>query len=158
MFRAPSKKKGISKANLHLSLQQTEFPFYFEKKLVLVISFITTILPICVFSAFIVKKWQKYLIKYLFNYCTTVLFHWEASIHGHIFALKNAGLCSVHFNSQQVHTILATWPTFYKPSELSFTPLHIQNLNMLKQNSTGEVPKNESAKKILPKQSSTRPD
>lgn len=43
--------------------------------------------------------------------------------------------------------------TFYKLLEPSFTPVHIQNLNMLKWNSTREAPKNERPKKILPKQS-----
>lgn len=75
----------------------------------------------------------------------------KASIHRHILALKNARLCSLHFNSQQVHTILAMWPMFYKCSELSFTSLHIQNLNMLKQNSTHEVLKNERGKEDIAK-------
>jgi len=57
-----------------------------------------------------------------------------------------------------VHTILAIWPILYKASELSFTPLHTEKLNTLKQNSTGEVLKNERAKKIWPKQANTRPD
>lgn len=95
-------------------------------------------------------------IKHLFNYSTTAPFYQKVHICRHIITLKNARLCSVHFISQRICTILTKRPTFYNASEPSFTPLHTHKLCMLEQSSTHEVLKNQRAKKMLPKHSEAR--